>query len=507
MKSQATVSGRFWALSIVAGLASLAVLAWWLGGRLRSGALVDGDSAHQASAHAHHHHDGQDPIDISSAAARSIGLRLERLTWQPFVERIHIPAMVVEKPGQSGLAVTSPVQGVITQIHRFPGEALSPGDLVFTLRVADEALEAAQLSLLDILTRIAVAELERERLNPLAETGAITGRRLLEIEYQLKQLLSERSARLQELELRGLSGEQVQRIIQRRELISEIQIRLNVAAVADPLASISTSSIRLASSESILGQDQRSAEGDRTESIEQPEAEVYSIEELNVYPGRQVRKGEELCHIANHHELFIRGDAFESDVAVVRRAMQEGSEIRGEVGQDESRVRIEGLRITYVDNHVDPVTQTFPFYLAVANRVMSQHRDASGRLFRSWQFKPGQRAHLYVPVRQWSDQFVMPRDALVRAGPESYVFRLVPGSPFEKRMTPEQRLRRLESADVWHFEPVPARVLYQDRQQVVLADDGRLKADDLLVAEQAYQVFLAWKLQLSSGAGGHDHEH
>jgi len=77
-------------------------------------------------------------------------------------------------------------------------------------------------------------------------------------------------------------------------------------------------------------------------------------------------------------------------------------------------------------------------------------------------------------------------------------------------------LSRLDQRRVWELEPVPVEVLHQDRQQVVLATRGSsavgqwdsdwLEVGDLVVTRAAYQVYLAWRLQLSGGSG-HDHGH
>jgi len=51
-------------------------------------------------------------------------------------------------------------------------------------------------------------------------------------------------------------------------------------------------------------------------------------------------KGEQLCHIANHSELFIRGHAFESDISAVSKAMREALSVTAETGLGESRTEI-----------------------------------------------------------------------------------------------------------------------------------------------------------------------
>lgn len=470
--------------------------------RSQSDVILHGHTDAKPDQHEGPQHAQADHLDLTASAAKGLGLKLQEVQPGPYVKSLHVPAEIVEKPGQSGLSVTSPVQGIVLQIHRFPGQALEVGDLLFTLRVADEALEAAQLSLLDILTRITVTELEIERLNPLAESGAIVGRRKLEMDYQLKQMVSEKSARTQELRLRGLSQDQVQRIVDKRELINEIEVRLEFMSSEDSLAS-GADSLEIVQTASHLQEGRPSMAVVPTST---PSGLVFTVEHLDVFPGRRVTKGEQLCHIANHSELFIRGHAFESDVLAVSRAMNEAWPVTAETGLGDSRAEIRDLTITYIDNHVDTKTQTFPFFLPLPNRIVSEQLDAQGRLFRSWQFKPGQRTHLFVPMETWSDQVVLPRDAVVRSGVESYVFRLSASNAFQRRLSPSERLARLEQAEFWELEPVSVQVLHQDRHHCVLAREGSLQAGDLVVVNRAYQIYLAWKLQSSEG-GGHDHEH
>lgn len=480
------------------------------GERVSSASTLSSQDYETEDIDSHHDDEGDhgDHVDISAAAARSFDLQLRAVSFGPYVKSLHVPAEIIEKPGQSGLSVTSPVQGIVENIHRFPGQALEAGDPLFTLRVADEALEAAQLSLLDILTRIAVTELEIERLNPLAESGAIVGRRKLEMDYQLKQLVSERSARVQELKLRGLSETQVRRIVEERELINEIEVRLETSSFAVTLAGDLTPTARLASVDVGL-RDERSVSPtlDLAAKSSLASGPIFTLEQLDVFPGRRVSKGEQLCHIANHFELFIQGHAFESDILAVSQAMSNSSAVLAETGKGESMTQIRDLTITYIDNHVDSSTQTFPFYIPLPNRVISEQTDAQGRIFRSWQFKPGQRAHLFIPLETWDDQIVLPRDAVVRSGLESIVFRLPTGNAFQRRLTVEQRLARMEHKQSWELELVPVQVLHQDRSQCVIAKDGELRAGDIVVMSHAYQLFLAWKLQSTGGEAGHAHDH
>lgn len=450
-------------LAVIAGVA-VGYLVWGIDGRADPTVSRFEDDDHD------------DHVDISIEAADTLGLQLRPVVTRAYQPRRHIPAMVIEKPGQSGLTVTSPTQGIVRRIERFPGQSLSPGDLLFTIQVADEALEAAQLALLNTLTRITVNEREMERLEPLAEAGAIIGRRKLEVEYELKQLNAERAARLQELMLRGLSAEQIERVVQQRELVHQVDVRLEV--------------------------------GDTSGAAAVSDEPIYTVEQLDAFPGRAVRKGEELCHIANHHQLFLRGEAFETDVATVRDVVRDGSRVTAELGQADALVRLDELTISHVDNHVDPDSQTYPFYIALANKVVTQRRDEAGRLFRSWQFKPGQRAHIYIPLEELPGQIVVPRDAVFRSGLDAWVFRLE--HPRWLRQYPlDEALRRdaaVETLRELELEPVRVQVLAQDRHDCVLAAAGQLRPGDVVAMNHAYQLYLAWRLQLSGG-GGHDHDH
>lgn len=424
-------------------------------------------------------------VDLTPAAVRSLGLRFGRVGREPFRKSIRVPGMVTEKPGRSGVVVTSPTNGIVRRIHRFPGQVLRPGDVLFTLRVMDEALETAQLSLLETLSRIRVNERELARLDPLAEAGAIVGRRTLEMEYELEQLRATREARLQELRLRGLDGDQIRRILDDRELVSEIEIRLDGGHPAEGNDS--------GAAEALAGRAGSDA--------------LFTIESVDVFPGRAVKKGEELAHVASHRELYLRGEAFESDVSAIREVVARGWKVEADFG--EAGPGAMELEIAYIDNHVDATTNTFPFYMTLANRVVSQRQDASGREFWSWKYKPGQRSHLRIPVAEWPDQIVLPRDATVRVGPETMVFRLdlaaVDGEPVAEA-GPRDLDRFLDGLDLFELEPVAVQVLHQDPRWCVIADDGDLAVDDIVALNRGYQLHLAWRLQ-RSGGDLHDHDH
>ena len=107
----------------------------------------------------------------------------------------------------------------------------------------------------------------------------------------------------------------------------------------------------------------------------------------------------------------------------MQRAEREGWEISAS-REDNSRQPeiIKGLRIVYVDNEVDPTSRALHFYVGLPNKTVHESKSADGHRFLAWQYKPGQRMQLHVPVEQWSDRIVLPVDAVAKEGVEYYVF-------------------------------------------------------------------------------------
>jgi membrane fusion protein, heavy metal efflux system len=110
--------------------------------------------------------------------------------------------------------------------------------------------------------------------------------------------------------------------------------------------------------------------------------------------------------------------------------------------------------------------------------------------------------------RSGPDQIVLPRDAVVRSGPEAFVFRLEEGEGAgELPTTVTERLAMLAEVAEFELEPVSVHILHQDRWNCVVATDGELREGDIIAMNRAYQIHLAWKQQLSGGGHHHDHDH
>ena len=74
---------------------------------------------------------------------------------------------------------------------------------------------------------------------------------------------------------------------------------------------------------------------------------------------------------------------------------------------------------------------------------------------------------------------------MVREGPEAFVF--------------------VQTGDVFVRKPV--RVLYEDRTDIVIANDGSITEADFVVKNQAAAINRALKASQAGGEGGHGHDH
>ena len=101
-----------------------------------------------------------------------------------------------------------------------------------------------------------------------------------------------------------------------------------------------------------------------------------------------------------------------------------------------------------------------------------------------WRFRPGQRVRVQVRVAKLDNVFVLPAEAVTRDGAEAYLF----------------------TQNVNTFERRSVRILSQDRQHAVVANDGTLLTGTYVVQSAAAQLNRMTKSQ-SSGAPPGYHFH
>lgn len=395
----------------------------------------------------------QTVLEISVQAQKNLGLVAKRARPQEYWRSVLIPGEIADRPGVSDRGVTSPAVGIVTEIHAFPGDTMRPGELLFTLRLFSEYLQATQTQLFKATQETGIIQAEIDRLARLAEAGAVSKSKLINLRSDISRQATLMQSARQELLTRGLSPEQVAEI-EGGTFISTVKV------VAPPV---------------MPGQRQQASL--RTD-VSSAGAIVYEVQELSVELGQQIQAGQLLAKLSNHQSLYVIGHAFKREAPFLEQAAQERRPIDIEFTEDaqgrwpELQQKFE---IRHLSNSIDTDSRTFDFFIPLANQ--SRSYEMQGKAFLVWRFRPGQRTRLHVPVEKYENVFVVPAAAVVREGPEAFVFR--------------------QNGDL--FKQLPVHVLYEDRQSVVIANDGSIPPGTYLAQSAAASLNRVLKAQTASG--------
>lgn len=409
--------------------------------------------ADAAKAEEHHDHP-TDRIELSEQAQRNLGVEARALSPRPYWRTIIIPGVVVERPGESDRGVAARITGIVTQIHARPGETVKPGAPLFDFDLVSEVLQGAQVELAKTTTDLALATGERDRIANLVKLGTTPSADLTRQQNQVDRLTNLAKSLRRQLQLFGLTSEQVA-----GAEAGDVVMRATV--VAPP-----------AESKDVL----------------------YEVQDLKVRLGEQVQAGQALATLADHRRLFVEGWAFKTEAKALAVAAESGVKVEVEFADENPGDwrPVPPLVIHHLASTVDPVNRTFPFYLALDNEARTIRRD--GKTYLAWRFRPGQRVRLRVPIEKLAtpgaagkdaDPFVLPAGAVVREGPEAFVF--------------------VQAGDMFLRRPV--RVLYEDSRDVVIANDGSVTRAELIVLNHAAAINRAIHAQAAEGGHSHSHEH
>ncbi len=440
------------------------------------------DTHDDHDAHAGHNHAGHDEstsLELSEQARRNVGLTAENvreIQLESFTRQISVPAIVVERPGRTRIKVVAPMTGVVTGVYAVDGEAIPQGSEMFKIRLTHEDLVQAQTAFLRTLGELDVENREIARLEKITQ-GVVAGKVLLEREYSKQKLEAVLNAHREALVLHGLSKSQINQIVEDRHLVSEMQVlapAIHLASGEVRMAPPSVQTVALTST-----QEDFAASNQNSHPL--------IVQELKVSKGEFVRAGDTLCVMVDYGELFIEGRAFEHDAGELARAAAHKRNVIAVIeGNEKKRERIDGLRIAYLDNRIETDSRAFHFYVGLTNHIVQDETTADGRRFLTWQFKPGQRMQVRIPVEEWSDRIVLPVDAVAQDGAEYFVFQ--------------------QNGD--HFDRRPVHVEYQDQFSVVIANDGSLFPGDAVAFAGAHQLQMALKNKAGGGVdphAGHNH--
>ena len=402
-------------------------------------------------------------LKLTEQGRKNLGLVSKPVQPQTYWRTIQIPGVLSDRPGISDRGVTSPTVGVVSEIHAYPGDTVEPGAPLFTLRPFSEYLQNTQTELFKAHRESELIAEQRARLQSAARSGAISEARLIELDSQARRQAALIQSYRQDLLTRGLSPEQIDAVAEGR-FVSTIQI------VAPAFSQ--TPSKRETGLTSTVS---NSKDGGQ-----------YEVEKLSVELGQQVQAGQLLAILANHHQLYIEGQAFKKEATLLAQAAQSGTEVHVEFTEDDLEKwpsPVGPLTIRHLANSIDPVSRTFSFFVPLENQSQTYTQD--GETFVVWRFRPGQRVRLHIPVEELRDVIVLPSSALVREGPEAYVFQ--------------------QNGDL--FNRLPVNLLYEDRLNVVIANDGSVTPGLYLAQNAAASLNRVLKAQAASGVRADVHVH
>jgi len=417
-------------------------------------AETDAHAGHDHAAEAAEAGDNGTALTLSEQGRKNIGLKSATIELRDFQRTITVPAVLVERPGRSEVTVSAPMTGIVSRIYPIPGEAVAPGTPLFDLRLTHEDLVDKQSDLLREVQQLDVVKKEVARLEQVTASGAVAGKTYLERQYEQQKIEATIQAEKQALLLHGLTAEQVQQIVEGRQLLQHVTV------AAPPFAD---------------------------HSAGQSHDDFYQVSQLAVKPGDHIATGGVLAMLSDHCELYVEGQAFAQDAEALNQAANAGADLTALISANGSGTReVVGLRILYVENEVERDSRALKFYVGLPNELVRNEQTPDGRRFISWRHKPGQRVELLVPVERWANRIVLPVEAVVQDGAETYLYQQAKGQ-FERR---------------------PVHVEYRDQRWAVIEADGTLFPGDEVAVQGAYQIHLALKNKAGGGPdphAGHNH--
>ncbi|GAB5402732.1 MAG: efflux RND transporter periplasmic adaptor subunit [Aureliella sp.] len=428
---------------------------------------------------------GGEVFDVTLTAQASMQLRRGYAEKRDYTRFVSVPGVVRERPAVSNLQASSKMAGIVRKVYVDVGQSVREGDKLVDLELTGDDLAESQSVLLDSHNQLEIVRSEIARIKPVAASGGVARKNLLEKQYEEKRLAALFEAKRQELLAKGLTEIQLQEIVGGGQLVRMITISVPVGirpavhSRSSPLGGVTGSGATATLPVTPV----------RHQSVD---PWVYSIETLGVNPGSMVQPGQPLCDLAYHETLLIEGQAYERDLGLITQGIRDRQTFTVELGDDENPELITGLPILYVDNHVDPESQTVRFYIELDNTVTSEVQGENGALFRSWKLRPDQRGHIRIPATKWKEKMVLPAEAVAKDGLDYVCFQhLGEHDPIGEAAHSE-------------FRKIAISVLYRDRRHVVAEPSGKLSPEKELALNNAFLLLLEAN---KTEGGGHHHHH
>ena len=460
--------------AIVATPAGRERIVAWLSSVSSSAVDVPADGGEPAAGAA----DGPKMLQLSKQARGNLGLAVAPVHVGTYTRTLTVPGVLTDRPGVTDRGVTSPAVGAVAAVHAFPGETVPPGGRLFTLRLTSEYLQQSQKELFTAVRDRQINAQLLERQRRLADRGATTRARTEELEGVESRLDAVIAAQYQDLLTRGLSREQIAGIVRGRFVSTLDVVAPPVAPQAGGAGEPAGATPPVADLADEARPDEAAGSAEEGAVAGDGDGFRFEVQSLAAELGQTVQAGQLLATLADHRSLFIEGHAFKREAAVLARAAERNWPVEVEFAEDEAAdwpALDQTFRIRHLANTVDAESRTFDFYVPLENPSRTYERD--GETFTLWRFRPGQRVRLQVPIEEYEGVVTLPSGAVVREGPEAFVFQ--------------------QNGDL--FRRLSVRVLHEDRTRTVIADDGSVPKTAYLAQRSAATLNRVLKAQAAGG--------
>lgn len=433
-----------------------------------------GGHSHGPNSHQHppddlSHAEEDQFLELSEKARHSLGIQLAELVRSDYARSLRVPGKVVAIPGVTGLDVTAKVSGQVSKIFALEGQAVRPGSPLFEVRLMHEDAITAQIELLDALAKLEVVNAELKRLEDLQEKseGTVAGIRIVQQKNERGHLQHTIASRRQLLVLLGIPSEDVAGFVERHR---HQHHDMNGGSSSEPELPPLLDSVVIHAPQPVRDDAASGA--------------LYVVEKLQARVGQHVELASTLCRLGDYSNLHIEATAFEQDLGILRRAINNSWQAAVKVELRDTVAGRDDLSILYIAPEIDSESRAARFYLALSNELLSPAPTTEDHPFVDWKYRPGQRVEVHVPIEEFRSQLVLPADAIARDGVHQYVF----------------------VVDDEHAHQQEVAIQYRDEDVAVLAESEQALEGKTIVVSGAYQLKLAL-LNRSSEPVPHGHKH
>ncbi|MCA8956307.1 MAG: efflux RND transporter periplasmic adaptor subunit [Planctomycetes bacterium] len=490
-------------------------------------------------------HEG--PRVLSPQTLANLGVVVGKAKLGEFVEFRAIQAVVEEAP-LARRPVATPLAGIVQAVAAAPGTVVQHGATLATvLRDAiprpkleitadivnpiSESLHTALTEMRTAARSLAILDTERRRIEQVnAEAGGVAlvdGRRLVEIGYERARAEQRVDNARFELRHHGLSAAEVaavekgdhpphgrelwQRVLtvhglwttavgQMQALLPEsyrnapwtigLLGELSAVGLADPalLAALRASSpmrtrfrecaallLRGETLPRVRGLAEQGALDDLMRVAAPNDSPDWDLVEVAVRPGQPVVAGQTIAVVRDARSMWLRLRPVGNELGMLRDAVRRAALLEAVPTIEGTGPILRGLRVLTVgDGAPNPVIPCANDRLARTDGVVV-----------GWQLQAGTHYRVRIPQAPLQQVFVLPVAAVVSEGADRVVY--------------------LQDGD--SFRPKPVRVVWEDREHVVVANDGALFPNDAVVESGAFALSLAMQRAKGGDAQEHHHHH